>query len=151
MPQIATNKRALHDYQVLEKLSAGIVLSGPEVKSAKAGQVNLRGSFAILKGEELWLTGCHIGPYKPAISVQAGYVPTRDRRLLIRREEIRTLIGKMRQAGLTLLPLSVYTLRGLVKVELGLCRGKKAHDKREAIKRREVERDIRRAIRNKPL
>lgn len=150
MPSITTNKRALHDHQVLEKFEAGIVLSGPEVKSAKSGQVNLRGSFATLKDNELWLTNCHISPYKPAVNAQRGYVPTRDRRLLLRRGEISSLIGKMRQSGLTLLPISLYTRGGLVKVELGLCRGKKAHDKRESIKQREVERDIRRAIRRKP-
>ncbi len=147
MPSYATNRDAHHDYTVLEKIEAGISLTGPEVKSIKGGNLSLKGSYATVTHNELWLINAHIGLYKPAASVKQE--PTRSRRLLVRRAEIDRLIGKMHSAGLTLVPLSVYSKNGLVKVELGLARGKKAYDKRQSIKKREVERKIKRAMRVK--
>lgn len=148
MPTLADNRQARHDYNILETLEAGIILTGAEVKSAKAGQVNLRGSYVTIKDNAAWLINCHIAPYKPA-NLGASYVPTRTRKLLLTRREIATLIGKSKAQRQTIIPLSVYTKRGLVKVEIALARGKKAHDKRATIKKRESERDIRRAMRQK--
>ncbi len=149
MPTLADNRQARHDYQILETFEAGIILTGPEVKSAKAGQVNLRASYVTIKDNAAWLINCHIAPYKPA-NLGAGYQPTRTRKLLMKRHEIDTLIGKSKAAGQTLVPLSVYTKRGLVKVEIALGRGKRLHDKRETIKKREIKRSIERMMRQKP-
>ncbi len=143
MPSLAQNRKARHDYEILETYEAGLVLSGAEVKSVKAGRVNLQGSFVIPKGIELWLTGCHIAPYAPAAGTSPGYDPMRDRKLLLKHSELMHLAGKSRQAGLTLVPLSVYTAHRFVKLELALARGRKQHDKRAAIKRREIEREVR--------
>lgn len=147
MPQYAFNRDAKHDYAVLETLEAGIALTGPEVKSIKSGNVSLKGSYATIKGNDLWLINVHVGLYKPAAGVRQE--PTRSRRLLVRRADIDRLIGKLRSEGLALVPLAVYGKRGLIKVELGLGRGKKAYDKRQSIKKREVERKISRAMRIK--
>lgn len=144
MPTITVNKKALHDFSVLEKFEAGIVLSGPEVKSIKTGHINLTGSYVSIDGKnQVWLVGTHIASYKPAASVQMGYSPNHNRRLLIHKKEIDYLRGKSHEKGLTILPISVYTKGSLIKLELGLVRGKKQFDKRESIKKREVERDIR--------
>ncbi|MBI4090280.1 MAG: SsrA-binding protein SmpB [Candidatus Kerfeldbacteria bacterium] len=148
MPTLADNRHARHDYQILETLEAGIILTGPEVKSAKAGQVNLRGSYVAIKDNAAWLINCHIAPYKPA-NLGASYTPTRSRKLLLQAHELATLIGKSKAQGQTLIPLSVYTKRGLVKVEIALARGKKAHDKRATLKKREAFREIARALRRK--
>ncbi len=147
MPRITTNKQALHNYQVLETYEAGLVLNGAEVKSVKAGQINLKGSYVSIRDEQMWLINAHISPYRPARHRE--YNPTHDRKLLLHKKEIASLIGKLKQKGLTLLPISVYTKGSLIKVELGLCRGKKQHDKRETIKKRESDRRIRRLLRNK--
>ena len=147
MPNLATNKKGLYDYQVLEKFEAGVILSGPEVKSAKAGQVNLTGSYvSIDPRSEIWLVGAHISPYKQARSVQAHYDPTQRRKLLVRKREVDYLRGKSQEKGLTILPISVYTKGSLVKVEIGIVKGKKKADKRETIKKREVDREIRRKM-----
>lgn len=147
MPSYATNREAHHSYSIQETLEAGIVLTGPEVKSVKGGNVSLKGSYATLKNSELWLLGMHIGRYKPA--AQVTQEPERSRRLLVRRTDIDRFIGKLQSEGLTLVPLSIYSKHGLIKVELGLARGKKVHDKRASIKKREVDRNIRRALRVK--
>ncbi len=148
MPQLAVNRQARHEYEVLERFEAGIILSGPEVKSAKSGQVSLRGSYVTIRDHAAWLLNCHIPPYPPA-NLGPGYDPTRSRKLLLQRHEIAALIGKSKAAAQTIVPLAFYTKRGLVKVELGLVRGKKLHDKRASIKRREADRQIARAIRQR--
>lgn len=142
MPTLAHNRRARHDYAILETFEAGLVLTGAEVKSAKAGRVSLQGAFVIPKMEELWLTGAHIAPYPPA-GQGAAYDPARDRKLLLKRAELAHLVGRARERGLTLVPLSVYTAHRFVKLELALARGKTRYDKRAAIKRREIEREVR--------
>lgn len=148
MPTYATNRDARHDYTILETLEAGIVLIGAEVKAVKSGNVSLKGSYASINGNELWLINAHIGRYQPA-GLQPNYVPTRSRRLLVRRADIDSLVGKTKSTGQTLVPLSVYSKHGLIKVELGLARGKKAYDKRTAMKKRDTERKIGRAMRVK--
>jgi SsrA-binding protein len=141
---IARNKKALHEYQILETWEAGIVLAGPEVKSVRAGHVSLAESFARIERGELWLHDMHISPYDPASRWNAD--PLRPRKLLMHRREIRRLIGATEQKGLTLVPLELYLLRGRVKVGLALARGKKLHDKRESLKRKDMEREVRRAL-----
>ncbi|PIY96271.1 MAG: SsrA-binding protein [Candidatus Kerfeldbacteria bacterium CG_4_10_14_0_8_um_filter_42_10] len=149
MPSLAKNKRAFFDYEILDKWEAGLVLSGPEVKSAKAGQINLKGSFVSIVDEKPMLINCHIAAYQSAKDSQKDYDPTRTRKLLLNKKEIGSLIGKTGQKGLTLLPLAVYTKKGLVKVEIGLGRGKRKQDKRETLKKRATDREIRRALRGK--
>ena len=150
MPNITTNKKLLADFHILEKFEAGIVLSGPEVKSVKAGQINLKGSYVTIDGKnEVWLINAHISPYKPAASRQISYKPTQNRKLLLSKKEIDYLRGKEKEKGLTIMPISVYTKGSLIKVELGLARGKKQFDKRESVKKREVDRQIRRQMRRK--
>lgn len=149
MAVLAKNKRAFFDYEILERWEAGLVLTGPEVKSAKAGQVNLKGSFVSVVAEKPILLNCHIASYKPAKRIQKEYDPTHTRKLLLNKHEIKSLIGKAAQKGLTLLPLSMYTKKGLVKVEIGLGRGKRKYDKREELKKRATDREIRRALRGK--
>ena len=150
MKEIVSNKGLKTNYDILEKFTAGIVLSGPEVKSIKAGQINLKGSYiSVNPGGEVWLVGAHIASYKPAASVQKDYQPNRARKLLLKKEEIDYLKGKLNQKGLTILPISVYTKGSLIKIELALVKGKKKHDKREALKKREIEREIRRKMRRK--
>lgn len=147
MPTYASNRDARHHYQILETLEAGIALTGPEVKSVKGGNCSLKGSYATLHNSDLFLVSAHIGLYKPAAGVHQD--PTRSRRLLVRRTDIDRLIGKMKSAGISLVPLSLYSKHGLIKVELGLGKGKKAFDKRATIKKREVQRKIQRAMRVK--
>jgi len=149
MPTLATNKKALHDYQVLEKMEAGLVLTGPEVKSAKAGSINLKGSYISIDGaSQAWLVGVHIAPYKPARSSQTNYQPNQNRKLLLNKKEINYLRGREQERSLTIMPISVYTKGSLIKVELALVRGKKQYDKRETLKKREVDREIRRKLKN---
>lgn len=138
----ATNKKAFFDYEIIEKFQAGIELKGYEVKSIKTGHINLTGSFVVLKQTdkplpEAYLINAHIPIYKYA-SVE-NYNPTRTRRLLIRKSEVAYLVGKKQAQGLTLIPLSVYTKNNLIKLEFGLAKGKKKEDKRETIKKREAE------------
>lgn len=150
MPILATNKKALANYDILEKIEAGIVLSGAEVKSAKMGGINLKNSYATLDSKsEFWLLNCHIAPYKPAAGHQRNYDPTGKRKLLLNKKEITSLIGKTKRAGLTIVPISVYTKGSLIKVTLALATGKKKYDKREIIKKREIDREIRRKMRQK--
>ncbi len=149
MKSIAANKKAIYDLEILDKWEAGIILSGAEVKSVKQRQVNLKGSYVVLKDEEPWLINTHISPYQRATFDQKNYDPTRSRKLLLNKKEIKSLIGKTAQKGLTLIPLRVYTKHGLVKIEIGLGRGKKQRDKRAVIKKREVDRKIQRALRQK--
>jgi SsrA-binding protein len=142
MSTLAINKRARFDYEILEEYSGGLVLAGHEVKSARAGNVSLKGAFVTIRDNEAWLINAHIGAY-PKAGPLPGYDPTRSRKLLMHRREIATLLGKRKQAGLTLLPLSLYTHHNRVKLRLGLGRGKKKYEKRETIQRRETDRVIR--------
>lgn len=136
---ITRNRKAFHDYEVLEKVEAGIVLVGSEVKSLREGRCNLKDSYAVVMSGELVLLNCHISSYKPASYL--NHVPERNRKLLLHRAEIDRLIGKIEQKGLTLVPLRMYWKDGRAKVELGLCRGKKLHDKRKAMKEKELKRE----------
>jgi len=144
MPTIAKNKYAYHDYQVLETFEAGIVLSGPEVKAAKAGQVNLKGAYITIdQNNEAWLINCHISAYKPAGISLKSYNPTHSRKLLIQKNELISARTKVQNSGLTILPLSVYTKGSLIKIEVGIVKGKKKYDKREDMKKRDTEREMR--------
>lgn len=147
---LAKNTEGLFNYEIIDKFNAGIVLTGPEVKSMKNSRVSLKGSYIrIDHNEEAWLIGCHIAPYEPAKNVQAGYDPQKPRKLLLRKKEISSLIGKTSQKGLTIIPTSVYTNKGLIKVEIALVRGKTKIDKRESIKKREIDRQIKRTLKQR--
>lgn len=144
---VATNRRARFEYEILDTWEAGIVLLGPEVKSLRAGNANLSDAYAVERRGEVWLLGAHISPYKQAGRENPD--PRRERKLLLQRREIVKLASLLHERGLTLVPLSLYFKGGRAKVELGLARGKKRHDKRETIKRREQEREIARATRSR--
>ncbi len=141
---LADNRRARHKYKFLETFEAGIVLSGPEVKSARAGKVQLLDAYAAIKDNELWLFNAHISPYIEAN--RWNHEPTAVRKLLMHRQEINRLIGKTREKGQTLIPAKLYLKNGKIKVELVLAEGKQLHDKRETIKQRETEREMRQAL-----
>lgn len=143
---VATNRRATFEYEILDRFEAGIVLTGPEVKSLRAAQANLGDAFASIHRGEAWLEKLHISPYEPATRDNPAD-PQRRRKLLLHRREIERLEGKVAEKGLTLVPLRIYFLRGRAKVEIALARGKQRHDKRETIKRRELDREARRAMR----
>jgi SsrA-binding protein len=145
---IVTNRKAYRDYEVLEPLECGIELKGSEVKSLRAGKINLDDSFARFEKEELFLYNAHISHYAEASYLNVD--PDRNRKLLLHKNQIQRIIGKLTQKGLTLIPLKVYfNDRGFVKVELALCKGKKLYDKRDSIKRRETDLEMRRAIKNR--
>jgi len=144
---IAENRKARHDYFVEETIEAGIVLVGSEVKSCRAGKVNLRDAYGQIKDGEVFLHNCHISPFEQAN--RFNHEPLRPRKLLMHREEIRRLFGKVREKGFTLVPLRLYFKKGRVKVELALARGKHAYDKREDIADRDVKREMARALRGK--
>ncbi|HEU0069093.1 MAG TPA: SsrA-binding protein SmpB [Nitrospiraceae bacterium] len=145
---VATNRKAYHDYFIEEKFEAGIMLQGTEVKSLRDGRVNLQDSYASVKGAEVFLHHCHISPYSHGNIM--NHEPLRTRKLLLHRKEINKLLGKTQQQGLTLIPLRIYfSKRGLAKVELGLAKGKKQHDRRETIKTREASREVERAMKEK--
>ena len=144
---VATNRRARHDYEILERLEAGIALTGSEVKSLRNGRASLAEAYARVREGEVWLENMHIPPY--AQGERRGYDPKRARKLLLNRREIERLIGKTAEKGLALVPLRVYFAHGLAKVELGLGRGKRAFEKRQAIVEREHRREIERAMSRK--
>lgn len=139
------NKKALFDYEILEKFEAGLVLTGGEVKSIKTGQASLRGAYVVEMDGGLRLIGAHVSPYQPA-NQPADYDPTRPRPILLKSKQLKYLKGKLKEKGLTLIPLRMYTKRSLVKLEIGLAKGKKKYDKRQQIKRREDDRQIRRSL-----
>lgn len=141
MNELSVNRRARFDYEILETYEAGIELWGFEVKSAKAGRMQIAGSFAVIKNNEAWLLSATIPQYQ-AKNAPEDFDPTRSRRLLLRKSEITELIGKTAQKGLTLIPLRVYTKRHLIKLAIGLGRHQKKKDKREVIKKREASREI---------
>ncbi|MCP6719252.1 MAG: SsrA-binding protein SmpB [Patescibacteria group bacterium] len=145
---ISKNKKAFFKYQILEKLEAGISLIGQEVKSIKGGRINLAGAYVVLKDEEVFLIGAKIPPYQPK-NAPKDYNPERSRKLLLKKSEIKHLIGKSKQKGLTIVPLSVYTKRGKIKLEIAVVKGKKEFDKREIIKKRAIEREIQRELRKR--
>jgi len=139
---VTTNRKARHEYTVLDSFEAGIVLKGTEVKSLRQGNANLSDGYAIIKNGEVWLFGMHISPYEQGS--YANVDPVRNRKLLLHKKEIRKLIGRTAEQGVTLVPLKVYFKSHHAKVLLGVCKGKKEYDKRHDIARREAERDIRR-------
>ena len=141
---IAQNKKAFHDYFVEDTYEAGIVLVGCEVKSIRLGAINLRDSFVIIKNGEVYMIGAHISPYK--MGSYNNVDPRRNRKLLLNRSEINKLRGKVERKGYTLIPLKVYFKDALVKVQIGLCKGKELHDKRQAIKEKENDRNLRRVM-----
>jgi SsrA-binding protein len=141
---VATNKKAFHEYFILDKMEAGISLLGTEVKAIREGRLNLKDSYALVKNGEALLFNCHISPYSHGN--RENHEPTRPRKLLLHRQEIRKLIGKTQEKGLTLTPLRVYFKRGKIKVELGVARGKKLVDKRESERRKDADREAAAAI-----
>lgn len=147
MKQFAENKKGRFNYEITDEFEAGIILTGPEVKSVRAGQISIKESFATISRGELWLTNAHISPYKPARDQEQE--PTRPRKLLLRSSEIVKIGSKLTADGYTLIPLRVYDNHGKIKVELGLGRGKKKYDKREALKRRDLDRDIAKDLKEK--
>jgi len=144
---VATNPKARHDYEILETMEAGMVLTGSEVKSLRGGSASMRESFAIIRDGEPLLIGMHIGPYAQA--GYAGHEPTRTRKLLLHKDEIQRLVGKTKERGLTLVPLKVYFSHGLAKIELGLAKGKKTYDRRESLKEKDAQMQIDRAMRRR--
>lgn len=145
MSELSVNRRAHFDYEILETIEAGIELRGFEVKAIKTGHISLTGSFAVTKNNEVWLLNATVPPYQPK-NTPTDYDPIRTRRLLLKKLEIKELIGKAAQKGLTLVPLKVYTKRDRIKVLLGLGKHKKKADKREVIKKRESKREIDRTL-----
>jgi SsrA-binding protein len=144
---IAENRKARHDYHIIETWEAGISLLGTEVKSIREGRVNLRDSYARVDNGEIWMLNVHISPYSHRGS--AEHQELRQRKLLLHRDEIRKMVGKVAEKGLTLVPLELYFKKGRVKVLLGLAKGKQAHDKRETLRRREVDRETRAAVKSR--
>jgi len=144
---LATNRKAHHDYSIEETHEAGVALTGTEIKSIRAGSVNLRDSYAQVRNGELWLMNVHVAPYEPASRQNVD--PYRDRKLLMHRKEILRLLGRVKEKGLTLIPLRLYLKKNRAKVELGLGRGKKQYDKRDAIAKRESDREIQRVAKER--
>lgn len=145
MISYATNKKAGFDYEILEKLEMGLVLSGHEVKSVRNNKISIQGAYVKIIGEEAWLVGATISPYQPG-NIPAEYDSQRSRKLLLKKSELKYLIGKSQERGLSLIPLKIFDAHGLIKLEVGIGRGKKKYDKRETIKKRETERKIRQMI-----
>lgn len=144
---VTQNKKAWHDYFIEEKIEAGISLSGTEVKSIRAGTVNLKDAYCIFKNGEVFVKGMHVSPYEKGNIFNKD--PLRERKLLLHKKEIMILFGKTKQDGYSLIPLSIYFQRSLVKVQLGLAKGKKLHDKRESIAARDASREIDRAMKDR--
>lgn len=141
---VARNRKARHEYEILETYEAGIVLRGPEVKSVRAGNIAFRDAFARLEGGEILLYNLHISPYEPATNQNED--PTRVRKLLLHKKEIRRMVGKVEEKGLTLIPLDIYFARGFAKVTIALARGRKLYDKRDKLKKQTQEREAQRAV-----
>jgi len=141
---VATNRKARHDYHIDDTFEAGMVLTGTEIKSIRAGRVTLRDSYATVKEGELWLLNAHIAPYDQG--TYANHEPRRPRKLLMHRREINRITGKLQEKGFTLVPLRLYLKNNMAKVEIGLARGKKQYDKRAALRQKETRREIDRAV-----
>jgi len=144
---IAENRKARHDYFVEDSYEAGIILTGTEIKSIRAGRVNLKDSYAEIVDGEVWLNQMHISPYEQGN--RFNHEPLRKRKLLLHRSEIARLAGKVQQQGMTLIPLKIYIKNGLAKIELGLCKGKKIYDKRQDIASRDAKRQMERELRER--
>ena len=146
---VATNRKAYHEYHVQDSIEAGIALTGTEIKSIRAGRVNLRDAYVRPEAGELWLLNAHIARYEPGSYL--SHEPTRPRKLLLHRKQIDNLISKVQEKGFTLVPLKLYIKNDIAKVEVALAKGKRQYDKREAITRRETERELRRVIKRQRL
>lgn len=144
---IAENRKARHDYFVEERYEAGIILTGTEIKSIRAGRVNLKDSYAEVINGQIWLNQAHISPYEQGN--RFNHDPLRKRKLLLHRSEIAKMSGKVQQQGMTLIPLRIYLKRGLAKIELGLCKGKKNYDKRDDLAERDAKRQMERDLRDR--
>jgi SsrA-binding protein len=142
--EIAVNRQAFHNYEILEKFEAGLVLTGTEIKSARDGRVNLKDAYGLVKAGEVWLLNCHISPYSHGN--YANHDPERTRKLLLNKSEINRLIGRTTERGLTLVPLRFYLKDGRLKCELALAKGRKVHDKREVSRRKTIEMEAKQAV-----
>lgn len=145
--EIAVNRQAFHNYTILEKFEAGLVLTGTEIKSAREGRVNLKDSYGMVKDGEVWLLNCHISPYSHGN--YANHEPLRTRKMLLKRMEINKLIGRTTEKGLTLVPLRLYLKDGRLKCEIALAKGRKVHDKREVSRQKTIEKETRQALRER--
>ncbi len=139
---VASNRKARHEYAILDSIEAGLVLTGTEVKSLRQGNANIAEAFARIARGEVWLEGMHVSPYEQGS--YANVDPLRTRKLLLHKKEIRRLLARSGEPGVTLIPLRVYFKKGVAKVQLGICKGKRAYDRRQDIARREIERDLKR-------
>ncbi|MCL1791168.1 MAG: SsrA-binding protein SmpB [Peptococcaceae bacterium] len=144
---ISENRRARHDYFIEDKVEAGIILTGTEIKSIRAGRVNLKDGYAEVADGEMWLNAVHISPYEQGN--RFNHEPLRQRKLLLHRKEIIKLAAAVQKQGMTLIPLKLYLTRGMAKIEIGLCKGKKLYDKRQDVAERDAKRDIERSVRDK--
>ena len=144
---VATNRRARHNYDILDTYEAGMVLTGSEVKSLRAGQVQLKDAYGLLQGGELWLENAHIAPY--SFALEGGHAPERKRKLLLHRREIDRLTGRINEQGLTLVPLQIYFVNGRAKIEIALAKGRHTYDKRKKLIERQQKREMDRAIRHR--
>ena len=144
---VATNRKARHDYFLLDTYEAGLVLQGSEIKSIRAGQISLKEAYVRVDGEQAWLVNAHISPYDPAS--RENHDPTRDKKLLLHKKEIDKLWNEVRQKGTTIIPLRVYLSRGRAKLEIAVAKGKRHYDKRQSIKERDAQREIDRALSRK--
>lgn len=144
---VTTNRKARHDYDILDTLEAGIALMGSEIKSIRAGSVNLRESYVQARDDELWLVNAHIASYEQAGIY--GHEPLRPRKLLLHRREIDRLLSRVQEKGLTIVPLMMYLTKGIAKVEIAIARGKKQYDKRESLRERDTQRQIERSLRDR--
>ena len=142
--EVSVNRQAFHNYDIIEKFEAGIVLTGTEIKSAREGRVNLKDAYGVVKAGEVWLLNCHISPYSHGN--YANHEPLRTRKLLLNRNEIKRLIGRTTEKGLTLVPLRVYLKNGKLKCELALAKGRKTHDKREVERKKTIDKETRQAL-----
>jgi SsrA-binding protein len=147
MRDLATNKKAFFDYEIIESFEAGIVLLGTEVKSVKEGKINLKDSYVKIMNGEVFLINCHISEYK--YGNITNHDPTRSRKLLLKKTQIGKLAGKTKEKGFALIPLKVYKKNNLIKIEIALAKGKKNYDKRETLKRKDIDREIRRSFKEK--
>jgi len=148
MGVLSENKKAYFNYEILEKIEAGIALIGQEVKSIKTGRINLAGSYVGLANNELFLIGANVPPYQPK-NAPPDYLPERPRKLLLKKQEINYLIGKIKEKGLTLVPLRIYTKKAKIKIEFGIARGKKKADKRDSIKKKALNKEIERELKTR--
>ena len=146
---IAKNKKALYNYEILDTMEAGIILTGPEVKSIKNGRINLTGSYVMVDNKNnVYLLNAHVAPYPPAFQVQQDYNPTQSRKLLLKKKEIQEIIGKIHVVGLSAIPLKVYTKGSIIKIEIAIAKGKKKYDKRQTIKDRDIKKRISQKLKN---